>query len=249
MTPTVSVIVPAYRCAATVRESVRSALLGSVKEIEVLVVDEGSDEETSRAVRLLSEEDDRVRVVARPENSGVAEARNAGARQARADWLAFLDSDDVWEPEKLEKQLALAKKTGARFVYTGARCIDASGTPTGRFFKVPERVTYDRIRFGSDIICSTVLIDRRLYLDHPMMRSDLHEDFLCWLSVLKGGETAYGVTEPLIRYRISAGSKSGNKLKSAKMAWNTYRAFGFGFFRTLGCFSGYCLHGVKRYWL
>ena len=116
-------------------------------------------------------------------------------------------------------------------------------------FKVPETVTYRAALKGNDIVTSTVLIEKQLFLRHPMERSDLHEDYLCWLSVLNDGVTAYGLNEPLIRYRIAAGSKSGNKLRSAVMMWNTYRHLGFGFWKRLRCFWGHCVHGIKRYLL
>lgn len=249
MTPRVSVVVPAYRCEGTVLESVRSALRQTVRELEVLTVDDGSEDGTAAALETLAAEDARVRVIRLERNGGVAEARNIGVRAARADWIAFLDSDDLWEADRLERQLALSEATGAAFLYTGARCIDLSGEPTGRFFKVPARIDYRGALNGNDIVCSTVLIRKELLLRHPMERSDLHEDYLCWLAILKDGVTAYGVTDPLIRYRVTAGSKSGNKLHSAGMAWKTYRHLGFGFFRRLRCFLGYCAHGVKRYWL
>ncbi len=249
MTPLVSVVVPAWRCEKTVADSVRSALSGRMRDIEVLIVDDGSDDATKQALKALSEEDARVRVITLPQNSGVANARNIGARASRARWIAFLDSDDCWLPDKLERQLAEAARTGSVFLYCAATCIDADGKPTGRRFNVPERIAYRDALYGNDIVCSTVLIDRALFLRHPMERSDLHEDYLCWLAVLKDGIEATGVTDPLILYRVSAGSKSGNKLRSASMAWRTYRHLGFGFFRRLRCFLGYCLHGIKRYWL
>ena len=249
MTARVSVVVPAYRCERTVEDAVRSALNGTVRDIEVIVVNDGSDDGTAAVLERLAAADTRVRVLSLEQNGGVANARNVGARAAQADWIAFLDSDDLWEPDKLEKQLAMQRKTGARMLCTGARCIDATGRETGRVFKVPETVTYRAALKGNDIVTSTVLIEKALFLRHPMERSDLHEDYLCWLSVLNDGVTAYGLNEPLIRYRIAAGSKSGNKLRSAVMMWNTYRHLGFGFWKRLRCFWGHCVHGIKRYLL
>ena len=249
MTPAVSVIIPAYCAQQTAEAAVRSALAQTVRDIEVLAVDDGSTDGTAQILNALANEDARVRVIVQKRNGGAANARNAGAAAARAEWLAFLDSDDLWEPDKLEKQLALQQKTGAKLLYTGARCIDAAGRPTGRFFRVPETVTYRQALKGNDLVCSSVLIEKALYLRHPMERSDLHEDYLCWLRVLGEGVTARGATESLTLHRILKSSKSGNKRRSAVMTWNTYRVLGFGFFKRLGCFLGYCVHGIKRYWL
>lgn len=249
MTPRVSVVVPAYRCAATVAEAVRSALNGTLREIEVIAVDDGSGDETPAVLERLRSEDARVRVIALPKNNGVANARNTGVAAANAEWIAFLDSDDLWEADKLIRQLETADRTGASLVYTAAACIDEAGNPTGKVFRVPETVTANALLFGNDLITSTVLVRKELAARHPMERSDLHEDLICWYGILKDGATAAGIDEPLVRYRVSKGSKSGDKSKSARMTWNTYKHLGVGFCKRIVCFIGYCLHGVKRYWL
>lgn len=249
MTPRVSVIVPAYRCERTVEQSIRSALLQSVSEIEVIVVDDGSDDGTLSILDRLQKEDARVRIIALSENGGVANARNRGVAAARADWIAFLDSDDVWYTDKLARQLKTAEETGATFVYTAAACMDENDQPTGKIFPVPETVAANRLLFGNDVVTSTVLVRREAYERHPMECSHLHEDLICWYRILKDGAKAIGINEPLVRYRVTQGSKTGNKRKSAVMMWNTYRYLGIGMFLRIGCFLGYCLHGVKRYWV
>ena len=249
MTPRVSVIVPAYRCEKTVEESIRSALSQTVREIEVIVADDGSDDSTPAILSRLSEEDARVRVITLSENGGVANARNAAVRAAQAEWIAFLDSDDVWTAEKLSKQLRKAEETDAALVYTAAACIDEAGKETGKVFHVPETVTAERLLYGNDVVTSTVLVRREAYERHPMERSDLHEDLICWYRILNDGAKAVGIDEPLVRYRVSTGSKTGNKRRSALMAWRTYGYLGIGFFKRCRCFFGYCLHGVRRYWL
>lgn len=249
MTPLVSVVVPAYRCEKTVEKSIRSALRQSLREIEVIVVDDCSDDGTAQILDRLQTEDARVRVIALSENGGVANARNRGVEAARADWIAFLDSDDIWCADKLDRQLKKAEETGAAFVYTAAECIDANDKPTGKRFRVPETVAADRLLYGNDVVTSTALVRRAAYERHPMECSHLHEDMICWYRILKDGEKAVGIDVPLVRYRVTQGSKSGNKRKSAAMMWNTYRYLGVGWFRRIGCFLGYCLHGVRRYWI
>ena len=249
MTPKVSVVIPAYRSEATLDSSVRSALEQTVREIEVIVVDDGSDDGTADVLARLAEEDARVRVITLAQNGGVANARNCGVKAARAPWTAFLDSDDVWVKDKLARQLAAAEQTGTQLVYTAASCIDADGKPTGRTFRVPEKVTYRSMLYGSDLICSTVLVRTELLLRHPMERSELHEDYICWLRILKDGVRTAGIAEPTVLYRAARTSKSGDKKRSAAMTWRTYRYLGFGFFARVRYFLGYCLHGVKRYWL
>lgn len=247
MTPRVSVIMPAYRCERTVEESVRSALSQTLREIEVIVTDDGSDDGTPAILSHLAKEDARIRVVTLPENGGVANARNIAARAAQAEWIAFLDSDDVWEADKLRKQLQKAAETDAALVFTAAVCIDETGKETGKIFHVPETVTAERLLSGNDIVTSTVLVRRDVYERHPMERSDLHEDLICWHRILSDGAKAVGIDEPLVRYRVTTGSKSGNKLRSAVMTWKTYGYLRLGFFKRCRSFFGYCLHGVRRY--
>jgi Glycosyltransferases involved in cell wall biogenesis len=248
LTPLVSVIVPAYRCETTIEQSVRSVLSGTTDKIEVILINDASDDGTTAVLNALAA-DARVHIITLSENGGVANARNVGVREAKADLVAFLDSDDLWEPDKLARQLTLMDETGAALVYTAAACIDGTGKTTGKVFSVPKTVTAGKLLFGNDIITSTVLARREPLLKNPMERSDLHEDFVCWYRILKSGATAFGINEPLARYRVTEDSKSGNKRKSARMTWNTYRYLGVGFFRRIVCFAGYCLHGVRRYWL
>ncbi len=248
-TPRVSVVMPAYRCAATIGESIRSVQAQTFSDWELLIVDDGNRDDTPAVIDGFAKADPRIRVLRLSENRGVANARNVGVRAAATEWIAFLDSDDLWLPEKLARQLALAKETGSPLLYTGAACIDARSEKTGRVFKAPASATYRSQLYGNDIVCSTVLLRRDLLLRHPMERSDLHEDYLCWLAALEEGFTAYGIPEPLTLYRLSAESKSGNKLRSAVMAWRTYRHLGFGPVRRLFCFIGYAFHGIRRYWL
>lgn len=249
MNPAVSVIIPAYRSEKTVEQSVRSALEQTLREIEVIAVNDASDDGTGNVLAALAAEDARVRVVTFTENRGVAAARNCGMELARAPWIAFLDSDDVWLPEKLEKQLALAQRSGADVLYTAAACIDEDGKPSGRVFRVPGTVTFRDMKYQNDLICSTALVRRECCLSHPMADGDLHEDYLFWLEILRDGAKTAGLDEALALYRIRKRSKSGNKLRSAGMVLRTYRRFGFGLFQRIACFAGYCLHGVKRYWL
>ena len=249
MSPLVSVIIPAYRCEKTIENSIRSALSQTVPDIEVIVANDASDDGLTDILDRLQKKDARLRVIQIRTNIGVAEARNRGVAAAKAEWIAFLDSDDLWEPDKLKKQLSAAERAGGQLIYTAAACIDETGKPTGKVFSVPETITAAKILRSTDIVTSTVLVKREVYLRNPMERSDLHEDLISWHGMLKNGAKAVGINEPLVRYRISGGSKSGNKLRSARMTWRSYRYLGVGFFKRVKSFLGYCIHGVKRYWL
>ena len=247
--PLCSIVIPAYNCEDTIEEALRSAMDQTLGEIEILVVDDASTDETGERVRHLAAKDSRIRLLHNEENRGVAESRNRGVDAARADWVAFLDGDDAWLPQKLEKQFRLQRETGAAFLYTGAICMNSRGETLERRFIPPERIDYRQLLRGNEIVCSSALARRELLLAHPMARSELHEDYSCWLQILAEGVTACGLPEPLLRYRLAAKSKSRNKLKSAHMTWQCYAYLGIPWLKRCGCFAGYVIHGLRRYFL
>jgi teichuronic acid biosynthesis glycosyltransferase TuaG len=245
--PVCSVVIPVYNSSKTLEACLRSALTQSFCEIEIIIVDDGSTDGSEAVYSLLAHGDPRMRCIKRESNMGVAAARNAGVAAARGEWLAFLDSDDYWKPEKLERQLELIRKSGAEFVFTAAECIGSDGQKSGRVFHVPDKADFETLLLGNVIVCSSVLIKKSLLLEYPMSHTELHEDYICWLRILKGGSPALGINEPLTVYRLSQKSKSGNKLKSAVMTWKSYGIVGIPFIKRVRCFFAYTLHGLRRH--
>jgi len=244
--PLVSVVIPAYNSARTLEDCVRSVCAQTAADWEIVIVDDGSADGTAALSRGFGREDARIRLISQG-NAGTAAARARGVKESRGRWIAFLDADDRWLPEKLEAQLSLAGRTGAELLYTAAACIDPAGNETGRIFSAPPAIDFDRLLRGNAIVCSSVLIKREWAERFPMEHAELHEDYLCWLRVLRAGCLARGVTAPLTQYRISPSSKSGNKLRSAAMTWRTLRTAGVPFARRCGCFLSYAAHGIRRY--
>ena len=242
-----SVIIPAYKCEGYIADCLASVQQQTIADIEILVIDDCSPDNMAEIVKRYAKNDSRIRYIKQDENRGVAAARNRGVSEAQGEWIAFLDSDDAWEADKLEKQLGVQENTGAELIYTAARCMSSAGDFTGRFFRVPEKIEYADLLRGNDIVCSSVLARRERLLKYPMERSDLHEDYLCWLRLLNDGCKAAGTDEPLVRYRLTEGSKSRNKGKAAKMTWETLKVMGVPFVKRCICFVGYALHGVRRY--
>lgn len=247
MMPLCSVIIPAYNCETTLTNSIRSAQKQTLQDIEILVVDDCSKDKTREIAQAIAYSDARVRVVHQEQNGGVALARNRGVVEAQSEWIAFLDSDDMWLPDKLERQFALAKKSDAELLYTAAQCINETGMLLERFFRVPPAIDYTELLRGNVIVCSSVLIRKGHLLQHPMIHSDLHEDYICWLQILADGIKTAGIPEALTLYRIAKGSKSGNKFKSAMMTWKCYKAVQLPFIRRCSCFLSYIRHGIRRY--
>lgn len=222
----VSIVMPAYNCEKYIVDAINSVLAQTYQNWELLVLDDGSKDNTLQIINEFGKKDSRVRPLQNEKNMGVSATRNKGIDLATGDWIAFLDSDDLWEPSKLEKQLKVANVQSAEFLFTGSSYINEEGELFKGIFEVPERVTYKKLRKHNVISCSSVLVKKKYFKNIKMEKDDIHEDYAVWLRILKLGVTAYGLNEPLLVYRISKNSKSGNKLKTVKMTYKVFRFIG-----------------------
>ena len=249
----ISIIMPAYQAEKTIADSIRSVLAQSFQDWELIVIDDCSADNTCRLVEELKkslpmERGEKIRLIKKRKNTGVSESRNLGAEMARGDWIAFLDSDDLWATDKLEKQMQLLDKhPDAGILFTGSAFIRENGERSSYVLQVPEEITYRRLLRQNLISCSSVVMRRELFLRHRMQHDELHEDFLLWLKLLREGVKAYGVNEPLLIYRLSPASKSGNKLHAARMTWRVYRHMGLGLGTSLSCLVSYTLRNTLKY--
>ncbi|HEX6928802.1 MAG TPA: glycosyltransferase family 2 protein, partial [Gammaproteobacteria bacterium] len=215
----ISVVMPAYNLAAYIEASVNSALRQTWRDFELIVVDDGSSDETAAIVERLAADDSRIRLLRSDGNLGGAGARNLGLARARGRYVAFLDGDDLWHPGKLERQLDVLQDTGAEICYTAIQKVDAGGRPFGRVQAVPASVDYAGLLGNPLIGCSTVLLDYEA-LGRPLMPEiRKRQDFAFWLMLLRNGARAVGVNEPLTCYRVRPGSLSANKMSAAWHVW------------------------------
>ena len=213
----VSVIMAAYNAEKTIEQSINSVLNQTYPAVELLVVDDYSQDRTVKLVENIMARDNRVRLIYNKENSGVSYTRKHGLEEAKGAWIAILDSDDIWAPEKLEKQIILQKKMNADLLFTGSAFMDSDGQPIDWYLHAPSEVTYRHLLKQNVLSNSSSLVRKELYEKYYAVGDGMHEDFAVWLGILKEGKKAYGVDEPLLTYRIAKSSKSGNKIKAAKM--------------------------------
>ncbi len=244
--PLVSVIMPCYNCLLTLEESVRSVMKQSFRDWELLLVDDGSTDGSRTRIRLLAAREPRIRPVLLMKNSGVAEARNVGMQAARGRFMAFLDADDVWEPEKLKEQLEWVEATGAAFSWTAYGRMDSQGNRLSRVRKAPESLTFRQLLKGNVIGCSTVIVDTAK--TGPItMEPVRQEDYYLWLKLLRKGVPGTGLNRVLTWYRVSSGSLSGNKFRSAHWNWVLYRRhLGLGLPASFWYFINYALRGIWK---
>ena len=218
----VSIVTPAYKAAAFVGQTIESVLAQDYQDWEMHIVDDQSPDDTAAVVAQHSARDPRVRLLRQERNGGAAMARNASLQAASGRYIAFLDSDDLWLPGKLSRQLAFMKETGAAFSFTAFRRISQDGTTVGRLINVPPRLGYSQLLKNTAIATSTVIVDRNVAGELRMTRT-YYDDLVMWLELMKRGVTAHGLDVDLMRYRVVAQSISRSKSNSARQVWNTYR--------------------------
>ena len=226
MSDLVSIIVPVYNVKAYIAATIESVTAQTYTNWELILIEDGSTDGTKEFLeRYLKEHaDDRIQYHVLPENIGAAAARNYGVDICRGRFVTYLDSDDMWRPEKLANQVAFMKEQDAAFCYTGYEFALASGEGTGKVVEVPEKLTYKEALKNTTIFTSTVMFDSeklsKEQLHMPLVKS---EDTALWWRILRDGRTAYGLQENLVLYRRIGNSLSANKLEAIRRIWNLYR--------------------------
>lgn len=243
--PLVSVIMPVYNGEKYIKQAVRSVYQQNVP-LELLVIDDGSTDRTQEVLSAYEGRED-FRYLRNDTNMGAARSRNRGVQEARGEYIAYLDADDWWEPGKLEEQLQLLEKTGYVLCSTGRELMNADGSSTGRSISVREKISYRELLKHNSINCSSVVIRRDVALEFPMEHDDSHEDYITWLKILKKYKYAAAINRPYLKYRLSEGGKSRNKIRSAAMTYRVYRYAGYGRVKSGIFFISYALHGVWKY--
>ncbi len=243
----VSVITPMYNAQEYIEQTIQSVQAQTYTNWEMLIVDDCSVDQSVELVQKYATQDNRIILVKKKENSGVAQSRNLGIQKARGRYIAFLDSDDIWEPEKLFKQLEQMKRQNNTISYAACYVIDENGKKTGKIRHVPEKVTYRELLKGNVMPCLTVLVDRK-DVEKMQMQDVPHEDYAMWLEFLRQGMTAAGIDEPLASYRQRNESVSGNKWKAMLWTWEIYRKQQkLSLPYSIYCFICYLGQAVKKY--
>lgn len=224
--PTVSIVTPVYNAARWLKETLAAVQTQTFTDWEHILVDDGSSDGLPAIVEAAAAEDARFRLLPMPAHGGPAAARNVALEAARGRFLAFLDADDLWLPEKLARSVAWLAAHHYDFIYHDYRHISWDGARVGALISGPEelnlRTLHTRRGHGG---CLSVVIDRERVPGFlfPEKCKYLHEDFVAWLSLIQRGYTGHRLPVDLGRYRLSAGSRSANKLTAATETWKIYR--------------------------
>lgn len=242
----VSVVIPVYNCEKYIEACLDSVAGQKKVSWECIIVDDHSTDNTSALIEEYLA-DPRFSYVKNDNNRGVAASRNWGVSLAKGKYIAFLDGDDYWAEDKLDKQYTLMESKNAVLSSTGRELMDDKGTLSGNIIGIPAEITYSKLLKGNVLNTSGVMVRRDVALKYPMVGDHLHEDYIMWLSILKEYDKAYGINEPLLKYRVVKGSKSANKIKSAKMTYGVYRYIGLSRLKAFYYFCFYMVKGVLKY--
>ncbi len=222
--PLVSVIMPAYNSEAHIAEAIASVQYQTLTDWELCVTDDCSTDGTAEIVRIMAEDDPRIRYAKQPENAGAAAARNEALRRARGHFVAYLDADDIWYPEKLARQVAFMEQGRHGFSCASYAVIDEDGNPMGRTVTMPaesDRWGYLTNNYLQTVgIMADLSIVNRSLLRMPDMRR--RQDAATWLQVFSAGHVCHGMPDVLCGYRRVSGSLSSNKVKAVKGTWYFY---------------------------
>lgn len=219
--PQVSVLMPAWNAAATLAEAVASVREQTFASWELLIADDASTDETRAIAEALAGTDPRIRLLAHDRHEGAASARNRALAASRGRYVAFLDADDLWLPEKLERQVRFMCDTGAALSHTGY--VRRRAGRADRRVSVPDAVGYEDLLRGNVIGCLTAMYDTASCGKVPMRAIPRRHDFALWLDIVKRCGPARGLDLPLAVYRVSPHSLAANKIRASADTWRMYR--------------------------
>ncbi len=245
--PLVSVIMPCYNMERYISDSIMSVRQQTYPHWELLIVDDASTDGTEAVIESHCQQDSRIHFTKKDIHFGIADSRNLCLKMAQGQYLAFLDADDIWQPKKLEKQLAFMMKKGIGFSYSSYDCIDETGQPLNKIVKAAGDLDYEAYLRNTIIGCSTVIINKDIVgaIEVPNYRTS--EDTATWLDILKKSHLAYAINETLVSYRIRRKSASSNKMKASFDLWQVYRQHEkLPFFKALRYFSSYAFNAIKK---
>ncbi|AYZ73036.1 glycosyltransferase family 2 protein [Fusobacterium necrophorum] len=219
----VSIITPTYNSDTYISETIDSVINQTYKYWEMIIIDDNSSDNTGIIVKKYTEKYNNIRYILLQRNQGPAIARNIGIESAKGQYIAFLDSDDLWKPNKLKEQINFMKEHNCALSFSQYEEIDSEGNKLNILIKTPKyKISYHDYLVTTPIGCLTAMYDTeklgKIYL--PLLRN--REDTALWLKILKKGIYAYPIQKNLAYYRIHSNSITSNKLKLFKYQWDLY---------------------------
>ena len=244
----VTIITPSYNCSKFISDTVNSVLSQSYSNWEMIIVDDCSTDNSVEIIERITGDNPKIKLIKLENNVGSAQSRNAALEVASGRFIAFLDSDDIWYTDKLEKQVEFMLKRKAPISFTSYELIDENGVSKNHIIHSVEKLTQIDYLKNTIIGFSTSMIDTQMVGNSfRMMDIRTRQDASLWITLLGKGFIAQGINEVLMKYRVHSQSISANKVKAAKQVWNLYfNLHGLGFLKSIYCFSFYVFNAVKK---
>ncbi|MCR5670058.1 MAG: glycosyltransferase family 2 protein [Butyrivibrio sp.] len=245
----VSIVVPVYNASRYIEKTIEMVCAQTYKDWELILVDDRSKDDSVRVIEeIIAAKKKRIRLIKKERNAGAAAARNTGIDASAGRYIAFLDADDVWKSDKLEKQIEFMEKTGAAFSFHSYEFGDEEANPTGRVVHAPSTLNFRQALSRTVIFTTTVMFDtEKIDMEIIHMPQVPSEDTATWWRILKSGFTAYGLDENLAIYRRPRKSLSSNKLTAIERIWFLYRNIaGLNVLQSLFYFGGWAVRATLR---
>ena len=219
----ISIITPNYNSEEFISETIISVINQTFKNWEMIIVDDVSTDNSLSIITSFCKQDSRIKLHKLSENSGAAIARNKAISLASGGFIAFLDSDDLWLPTKLEFQLDFMIKNNYPLSYTSYEIINENGTLANKTINCKPKLDYNRMLYSNEIGCLTAMYNKDILGKIFMPEIRKRQDYGLWLKILKLEKYAFGLTKVLAQYRDRSKSISNNKVEMLKWNWNLYK--------------------------
>ncbi len=245
--PLISIITPLFNGGNFIDQTIKSVQAQDYQNWELVVIDDLSSDNGCEIVRASQEKDERIRLIHNNKNLGPAATRNRGIEAAQGRYIAFLDSDDLWHPDKLGIQLDFMISNSVPFSFTHYQQIDESGSFIRFVDDLPAVVTYQDLLKFNYIGCLTAVYDTDFFGKVYMKDIRNRQDYALWLTLVKISGSAHCIKNNLASYRIRSNSISSNKLKMIKYHWYIYYSIErLGLFKSIYLVLNYIARKVFR---
>lgn len=219
----VSIITPSYKSEKFISQTIESVLGQTYQNWELIIVDDVSPDDSNKIIEEYCEKDSRIRLIKLEKNSGPAVARNRAIEEAKGRYIAFLDADDLWKPNKLEKQIRFMEEKNCALSYSAYETMSEEGVLQNKYINPPLRIAYKDLLKSNYLGCLTAIYDTQKVGKVFMPLISKRQDYGLWLKILRKTDFAYGMDESLAIYRLMSNSVSSNKFKLLKFNYKLFR--------------------------
>lgn len=238
---------PSFNAGRFIAQSIESVLNQTYNHWELLITDDCSTDGTQEIIRSYASKDERIKMFSRPSRRGAAAARDYSIKRANGYLVAFLDSDDIWMNDKLEKQVAFMLENDCAFSYSDYELIDVESKPLQKVVRNVGNIDYRRYLRNTIIGCGSVMIDTGKTGELQSPSDGVNDDMGLWCAVLRKGFEACPIPQVLYQYRVRDDGLSAHRSDTVKSVWRVYRRQEqLPLMFSLWCFAGYAFNAVKK---